>query len=325
MEASRPVESPPEPATSVRPAPRRRRLWPLLFLALPILVGAAALFLNEPIDRPSTPGSGPKPGPETPIVRSAEAPPTPTTAPTWPEKTIEGPEAKRFLLAYLKRVGQELEAVDSYTALFHKQERIAGKLGPTTTMRMKVRHRPFSVYFKNVEPLAGREVLFVEGKHDDKLIVHNNDISALLVPRLAVDPTGRPALADNRHPITEAGLANLVGKLTHFRKMDIEDEDARTILDRSTDDDGHTWYRSVHLHTQRNPERPFERIEVLYDPETRLPHQITSYDWPITEGRVDVDRLAEKYTYDEVKLGLGLGEEDFSTANPEYNFQRKLK
>ena len=35
--------------------------------------------------------------------------------------------------------------------------------------------------------------------------------------------------------------------------------------------------------------------------------------------------LGEKYTYDEVKLGAGLGDDDFSTANPEYNFQRKLK
>ena len=67
---------------------------------------------------------------------------------------------------------------------------------------------------------------------------------------------------------------------SHFRKIDMDDPDARTVLDRITDPDGQAWLRSVHTHSVDDGSRPFARVEVLYDPETQFPLQISNYDWP---------------------------------------------
>jgi hypothetical protein len=295
----------------------------LFLLAIPLLVGMAAFWLNAPIDQPE-PNRAPASearlqSPEG--QKRAAAAEVPATA--WPERRLDGEVAKRYVLEFLVAAERRLSAVDGYTAIFQKQERIGEVLGPAQTMEMKVRHEPFSVYLKCVDPKPGREALFVQGKHDNKLIAHNNDLSALLVPRLAIDPAGRLALADNRHPITEIGLANLVRKLIGFRKLDLDASEAETVLDRVTDTDGRPWYRSLHVHHQQSADRPFQRIEVLYDPESRLPHQIQSYDWQ-KPGETGEPPLAERYTYSDVRLNPPLTDEDFSTANPEYAFQRRF-
>ncbi len=118
--------------------------------------------------------------------------------------------------------------VEGYTATFRKQERIGGKLGPEQTLAMKVRNRPFAIYLKFLAPKAGKEVVYAEGHHDNKVIAHNGDWTRRLVPRLAVAPDSPLALADSRHPVTEAGLVNLPDKLLHFRKLDMGDPDAVT-------------------------------------------------------------------------------------------------
>jgi hypothetical protein len=239
----------------------------------------------------------------------------------WPAGRIEGAEAKRRLLDILVVAADRLSQVEDYTAVFHKQERIKGELGPETTLDMKVRHRPFAVYLKFIEPQKGREVVYAEGHHDNKVIAHGVGLTRLLVPRLAVPPDHPLALADARHPVTEAGLANLTAKLLRFRRMDLDDPEADTVLDRVADTQGRTRYRSVHTHPKYHPERPFARVEVLYDPETFFPVDIRSYDWP-SPGQAGELQLAEHYAYDTIKLDAELTALDFDPANPEYAFHR---
>ena len=68
---------------------------------------------------------------------------------------------------------------------------------------MKVRNRPFAIYLKFLAPKAGKEVVYAEGHHDNKVIAHNGDWTRKLVPRLAVAPDsldrdGRPAPPGHR-------------------------------------------------------------------------------------------------------------------------------
>jgi hypothetical protein len=186
---------------------------------------------------------------------------------------------------------------------------------------MKVRNHPFAIYLKFLAPKAGKEVVYAEGHHDNKVIAHNGDWTRKLVPRLAVAPDSLIALADQRHPVTEAGLLHLAEKLLHFRKLDIGDQDATTVVDRVTGGDGRAWFRSVHTHGVADGSRPFARVEVLYDPVTQFPIQISSYDWPAPGHSGDLD-LAERYAYDDLKLDAPLTEADFDPANPAYAFLR---
>ncbi|MBX6316382.1 MAG: DUF1571 domain-containing protein, partial [Isosphaeraceae bacterium] len=267
-------------------------------------------------------GSPATPAQPVPLAARKVPPPQPTQL-EWPAGRLEGEPAKRLLLDVMLAAKRRLEAVPGYTAIFRKQERLNGTLREEQTLRMKVRHEPFAVYLKFLAPKAGKEVLYAEGQHDNKLIAHNGDWTRRLIPRLKVSPTDPLALADSRHPITEAGLLKLVNKLIHFRQIDLEDPEAVTILDRTTDEHGRAWLRSTHYHPHYSPERPYQKTFILYDPETWLPLRITNYEWAHPGEDSDEEPvLVERYAYDDLRLDAPLTSLDFDLSNPEYEFSR---
>ena len=306
----------PADADATSPRPPRRRAWLWLIPATPAALALASWWFTAPL------ADSPTPPPAVPAASDAPPPAVPIVdvPPTWPEGTLQGDAAKRLTLASVERSADRLARVPHYTATLRKQERLSGRLGPENRLSMKVRNRPFAIYLKFLAPKAGKEVVYAEGHHDNKVIAHNGDWTRRLVPRLAIDPHGPTALAENRHPITDAGLANLARKLVAFRKLDIEDADAVTVLERIESPEGKPWLRSVHLHSHQNPARPFARVEVLYDPETLYPLQISSYDWPVP-GQVG-DLLAERYIYQNLAVDPSLTALDFDPANPKYEFLR---
>jgi hypothetical protein len=295
------------------------RRWLLILLVLPPLaVVAASWWLTEPLA--STPAARATPAP--PPAPSPTVPSAPILAAAeWPSSRLEGDAAKRLLLEILVASERRLVAIPSYTATLRKRERIHGVLGPEQTLAIKVRHRPWAIYLKFLAPKAGKEVVYVEGKHDNKLIAHAGDWTRRLVPRIAVAPTDPLALAENRHPVTEAGLLHLTRRLLEFRRLDLGDSEAVTVMDRMTDDTGRPWLRSVHLHPHPDETRPFARVEVLYDPETMIPRRTTNYEWPKTGPSAEPE-FAEMYAYDDLDLDATLSDLDFDPANPAYAFTR---
>lgn len=313
----------------------------LAFSPLPVVVIFGSWYFTEPLDGRSRPlpastrlaGTARDDRPSTTAVigtdataramldRSDRDDSQASEPAVWPDERLDGEAAKRRLLAVLLPVQERLRNVSGYTATFRKQERIGGELRPWQTMAMKVRHEPFSVYLKFLAPKAGKEVIYSAGRYDDHLIGHNGDWSRLLVPRLKLAPTDALALADNRHPITDAGLLNLINKLVRFRELDLGDPAAETVLDRTVDEQGRTWCRSLHTHAHHDEKRPFTRVEVLYDPETLVPHSIAGYDWP-EEGSGSEPQLGEWYVYDDIQFDAELNDMDFDPANEEYAFSR---
>ncbi|MDR3633893.1 MAG: DUF1571 domain-containing protein [Isosphaeraceae bacterium] len=300
-----------------------RRYW-RAFLLVPLVLAALLLGLSWSLTAPledhpaplSAAGLATPPVPLTP-----EEAALPGVPPAWPERRTDGDTAKKVLLATLIAVAEHLNDVDTYTATFKKQERLNGKLGVVQTLAMKVRHKPFAIYFKFLAPSPGKEVVYAEGHHENKVIAHSPGVAGWLVPRLAVPPNHPLALAESRHSVTEAGLANLTKKLIRFRELDLSDPEAVTILDRTTDDQGRPRLRSVHTHPHANADRPFCRVEVLYDPDSRIPVDIRNYEWPAS-GHGDVLSLAEHYRYEDLNLNADLSALDFDPANPEYAFRR---
>jgi Protein of unknown function (DUF1571) len=303
-------------STAGRPAkPRRRILW--LLLAVPAGLGFASWWFTASLDdRPTGPPSHPA---------DSDAPPPASTSaeklPDWPQGVLKGDEAKKLLLASARVSTARISRVEGYTATLRKQERLSGRLGPENTLKMKVRNRPFAIYLKFLAPKAGKEVVYAEGHHENKVIAHNGDWTRKLVPRLAVAPDSALALADSRHPVTEAGLVHLANKLLAFRQKDIGDPHAETTLDRFTDAEGRPWLRSTHTHAVNDGTRPFVKVEILYDPATHFPLRISSYDWP-TPGQTGELELAERYAYDDLDLKAPLTAADFDPTNPDYAFMR---
>lgn len=300
---------------------RRWRRWGLGVLAVPALVVAGSWYFTESLtDRGGATPSLARPAVEVSSEGKSVGPMV-KAPPAWPEGRLEGAAAKVALLDILLGAGERLNRVHDYTASFLKQERIKGKLGPSQTLSIKVRQKPFAVYVKFLNPHAGREIVYAEGHHENKMIAHASGMARLLIPRLAVPPDHPLALADARHPVTEAGLAHLTSKLIGFRRLDLDDSHAETVLDRHRDADGREWLRSVHRHPDRTADRPFARVEVLYDPSSFFPMDIRNYDWP-EPGHVGELNLAEHYHYGNLILDPSLSALDFDPANPAYAFHR---
>lgn len=300
-------------------APRfYRRPWFWLTMAVPILLVGTSWLFTADLEPPAAPTPQPLPAPE---ASRAEAAEERIDALDWPSERLEGQPAKVLLLNVLLAARDRLAAVEGYTCTLHRQERIDGRLGPEQTIAMKVRHHPFGVYLRFLEPEEGREAVYVDGRYDNHLIAHPGGFGRAFLPRLKVAPDSTLALAGNRHPITEAGLLKLTEKLIGYRRMDLEDAEAVTVLDRFTDTDGRTWLRSVHDHPNYHPDRPYQYVEVLYDPDTKIPVQISSFDWPEPGQTGDLD-LAERYFYDDLDLDASLSDRDFDPANPDYEFKR---
>ncbi|MEM9470251.1 MAG: DUF1571 domain-containing protein, partial [Pseudomonadota bacterium] len=88
-------------------------------------------------------------------------------------------------------------------------------------MQIRVRHRPFSIYMKFVQPNPGQEVLYVENQNDGKLVALASGWKRR-IGKLNLDPNGAMAMRDQRHPITKAGIRNLAAELVGFAESDVK-------------------------------------------------------------------------------------------------------
>lgn len=299
-----------EPLDDRRPAPAPR------------LRAESALPPNPDSAAPAPNGSAP--------AASADPGPASTPGPALAEHwtslalPLSGDDAKIRLLAFLRALEADFAAHHGYTAVFVKRERVNDKLSPLQRMEMKLLHEPFSVYLKNLEPEAGREVIYAKGRYDDHMIAHAGGLARILVPRLKVDPAGPLALANSRHPITNVGVLNLVRKLVHHRELDLGDHESKTVLDTVLHDDGRLHYRSRHWHPRKSADRLFAYTEVRYDPERLHPVRFEGRDWPESGLMEHEDQcpLLEHYEYRDLRLNPPLEPIDFDPANPAYEFHR---
>lgn len=204
--------------------------------------------------------------------------------------------------------------VKDYIGLFYKQERVNGQLQQEQTIQLRVRQEPFSVYMKWLGPqkLAGQEACYVAGKHNNQLRAKASGPLLGALGFVTLDPRDAKVMANNRHPITEAGLGNLIEKIS-----------AGTEKERQLPPDQLT----VALGEYRFLNRPVTRVEttrkvnngqfyayrsvVYFDKETRLPVRVEAYDWPRAGGPPTGD-LLECYSFVDLKFNVGLTDAAFN-------------
>jgi len=219
--------------------------------------------------------------------------------------------------------------VRDYSAIMVKRERLNGVLGSPEYMRMKIRcprtisgeNVPFSVYLKTLKPkkVAGREVIWIQGQNDDKLCAHETGL--LGMKRFYLDPTGWVAMQNNRYPIYDAGLENLIIKL-------IEKAKAAKVAGQCVvnyRDNAEIMKRKCSLIELVNEEQrecdEFYKAHVFIDNELNLPVRYVAFDWPKTPG--GKPEIIEEYTYVRINLNQGFQDIDFSPENPDYKFPRR--
>lgn len=213
--------------------------------------------------------------------------------------------------SWLRHAESTLTRTGSYTAIFHKRERIRGKLTDEETIFLKFK-KPFKVYMKWAqEPHKGRESLYIEGYNDNLLKVRECGLAGIVT--VNIDPKGALIMKGSRHPVTDSGIENLVKLISEnlekgvkAREIDLREQGEERIYGRAT--------KRVEIIFPKDKARSYYcyRALINFDAETKLPVRVHIYDWD--------DTLLESYGYEALKLDAGLTEADFDSTNSEYRF-----
>jgi hypothetical protein len=218
--------------------------------------------------------------------------------------------------------------VRDYTCTLVKRELVQGELLEHEFMACKVRHArrvegrevPFSVYLGFLKPdsMKGREVIYVSGLNEGKMIAHEGGFKGRLLPTVHLLPTSALAVRGNRYPITEIGIETLTRRLIEKGERDRAAGKCEVRMVSGAKVKNRVCTMLEVKHEDRKAAYDFHLARVFMDDELNLPIRYEAYDWPATPEEQPV--LLEEYTYVDLKLNVGLVDADFDSENPRYNF-----
>lgn len=212
---------------------------------------------------------------------------------------------------------QALDKVADYEAVFSKREMIGRKM-ISSTVQLKLREEPFSVYMLYDTPHKGREVIYVEGRNNGKMLAHETGIRAI-AGTVSLAPDSDTALEENRYPITLAGMRNLLNKVIAQWENESQygEVDVKFYPDARLGDTACKVIESSHPHPRK--QFRFHMTRLYLDKSTGLPVRLEQWGFP--EGN-EKPPLVEEYTYTKLRVNVGLQDRDFDHTNPNYAFPR---
>lgn len=222
----------------------------------------------------------------------------------------------RPAIRYAQSRLEKIEEVPGYTATFLKRE-VVGTSLVSHKMKMKVRHKPFSVYLYYENPHEGREVLYVEGQNNGKLVAHEAGLLGL-AGSMELAPTDSLAMSENRYPITKAGIANMLREViaTWEDEAKYEGTVVRYFKNAKLGDLTCRVVESSHP----KPFRQFKNhmVRLWVDSESGMPVRVQTFGFPKKSG--DKPPVIEDYLFSDLKTDVQLTNKDFDRNNPKYSF-----
>jgi uncharacterized protein DUF1571 len=316
-----------EPVTEVEsaielPRQRRKHRWLAVFAAVPLLI--CVLWLVDRWIRPDVPASS-----GVNIITSAGGDAKLKNSVTdlfnEPRAVGEHPLGQAIEVA---RAGLEFyrQNVQDYQAVFVKQERVGGRMSNEERSAVKFRRGrvdgensiPQSIYMRFLEPrsASGREVIYVDGQNDGRLVAHEGGL--LNVIRARLEPTSRMAMRGNKHPITEFGIEKLILRLIEKGTRDLQHDDCQVEVNRNIEINGHSGTEIRIVHSQPSEHFDFHVARIIIDDELNLPVGYEGYLWPEKGSTEPV--LNERYFYTDLRLNVGFIDRDFDPDNPDYDY-----
>lgn len=216
-----------------------------------------------------------------------------------------------YSVKWLEDAEAAYDKVSSYTAVFHKQQRVAGKLLPEETILLKFR-KPFSLYMNwNVAPYKGCEVLYVEGWNDNRARVHRGGLLRYITRNLA--PDHAKLMSGNLRPLTDTGIGFLqqtvawnIRKAITAGEVDLIEHGEETVYGRAAQ------IREFVFPQDRAKGYGAYRMIICQDLQSRILIRLRAYDWN--------NQLFENYGYDQIDLHAGLTGADFDPEHADYRF-----
>jgi hypothetical protein len=210
-------------------------------------------------------------------------------------------------LGFVREVERRSAALDSYCLRFYRQERLGllPRLGATEDIRAKFRREPFSVKFDWVEPGDFYEAVYVEGRHDDKLLIRERRGFLHFPPQVRAVGVEDPVIwGRSLNPITDFGLAQVARRtLAPFDNPETADlmtirYEGLVILEPT-----HRPAHHLRIEGAGRTDTPFVAQDFYIDAETLLPAG--------TDLWLPREQLGARYRYADVEIGVELTNEDF--------------
>lgn len=203
--------------------------------------------------------------------------------------------------------------IKGYSCVMTKQERIDGEVGPPQRIAVNVRHEPFSIYMKFIQPFAGREVLYNAARDKTKLVAMEGSGLKRRFGKVNLPIDGWMAMDGQRYPITMTGVKYLTEELLRIAKQDVKYGECE--VQYAVHNIGGrpcTMIKAIHPKPRRNFR--FHIARIFVDHELRIPTGYDAYSWPTEPG--GKPELEESYFYTNVKLNPGFTDADFDPENP---------
>ena len=219
--------------------------------------------------------------------------------------------------------------VQDYSCRVAKRERVDGRLRSYEYFDAKVRQawqqngrvaHPRSVYLKYVGPesLVGREVLWVDGQNDSRILVRRGGKRFnYITVELSAD--SETILRESNYSPADMGLLTMVKNLIEVAQNDMQYDECEVKFFRDVKIDGRPCLCIQVTHPTRREYFKYHIARICVDNERPIPLRYEAYDWPAEVGGKPV--LLEEFTFQNVKLNVGFTDAEFRRDFPEYGFR----
>lgn len=229
---------------------------------------------------------------------------------------------KQLLADHVEPAIKAISSYKGYSCTFHKREWAKGLLVGARlideTIDMKIRHEPFSVYlhFRLPKGKLGTEALYVKGKNNGNVVAHSTKFFSSLLGTIRVPPTDSKIMADNRYPITNIGMKNILLTLKkNAKKYKDETQDFAITLVKDRKIDGRPC-KCIELYNPTPSKKfPLSSARLYIDRKWNVPIGYESY-----EKHGEKMQLVEFYRYTKIKFNPGLKDSDFDPDNADYGY-----
>ena len=207
------------------------------------------------------------------------------------EPVSTGAVLENALAAYAK--------LHDYTCMLSRKELVNGIIKEQKDIRFEFK-KPGYFYMKWAGDLI-QQAVYIDGKNDNKLMLRGGGLFRFVT--MSVDPS--KALKYNRHPIVDADIGHILKIFeANYRRARVDKEAIVKYEHEEQLDGRNTWLFRALL----PPDKGYygHRINVHIDQTLRLPIRIEVFGWN--------DELLEMYHYSDLKLNVGLSDDDFDLA-----------
>lgn len=242
------------------------------------------------------------------------------TQPTGLETSAAQPHPMVKAIGIAKRASESAGSLTDYTATLYRNMWVGNQYAEST-VQLKHKTDPFSVYLLFQQPNPGREVLYIDGWNNNQIYAHEGSGPLSYFGSISLDPNGSQAMQGSKYPITNIGIKRMID-------MVIEKWEAQLKF-QSPADVTVKLYPSAKLGDEAckaiettfakpHPQYPFARFRLFLTPDQNLPFAVQVFAFPQQSG-AEMPKI-EDVRYMNLKPNVGLVAMDFDYKNPAYSF-----